>query len=160
MLGKRETSLYGTETLIDIENKVKSQASILDVEVEFYQSNFEGSLVEFIQENSSKADGIVINPAGLTVNGYALLERLVDHINGWMQNLNPPDHTRNRKLVSLAFTPRMLQRFVPRVEKIVDQLLDNVCAQKETDFYRTFCLPMPAIVICEMLNGFICVGRL
>ncbi len=78
MLGKRETSLYGTETLIDIENKVKSSASILDVEVSFYQSNFEGSLVEFIQENSSNANGIIINPAGLTVNGYALLDACLD----------------------------------------------------------------------------------
>ncbi len=98
----------------------------------------------------SSRQGMYIDP--LTSENRDLARPLVDHINGWMQNLNPPDHTRNRKLVSLAFTPRMLQRFVPRVEKIVDQLLDNVCAQKETDFYRTFCLPMPAIVICEMLG--------
>ena len=98
----------------------------------------------------SSRQGMYIDP--LTLENRDLARPLVDHINGWMQNLNPPDHTRNRKLVSLAFTPRMLQRFVPRIEKIVDQLLDNVCAQKETDFYRTFCLPMPAIVICEMLG--------
>lgn len=98
----------------------------------------------------SSRQGMYIDP--LTLENRDLAGPLVDHINGWMQNLNPPDHTRNRKLVSLAFTPRMLQRFVPRIEKIVDQLLDNVCAQKETDFYRTFCLPMPAIVICEMLG--------
>jgi len=69
-----------------------------------------------------------------------------------MQNLNPPDHTRNRKLVSQVFTPRMLQGLTPRIEQIVSDLLDDICGQHETNFYRSFCLPLPAMVICEMLG--------
>lgn len=90
--------------------------------------------------------------APLTPANRELAQPLVKHIGLWMQNLNPPDHTRNRKLVSLVFTPRMLQNLVPRIEQIVDNLLDDVCVHGETDFYRSFCLPFPAKVICEMLG--------
>jgi len=90
--------------------------------------------------------------APLTPENRLLAQPLVEHIGLWMQNLNPPDHTHNRKLVSLVFTPRMLQNLVPRIEQIVHDLLDEVCAQRETDFCRSFCLPFPAMVICHMLG--------
>ena len=77
---------------------------------------------------------------------------VVDHISLWMQNLNPPDHTRMRKLVNVAFTPRMLADLAPRIEQLVTDLLDGLVGQRETDFVTSFCLPLPAIVICEMLG--------
>ena len=98
----------------------------------------------------SSREGMYADP--LTPQNRELARPLIDHISLWMQNLNPPDHTRNRKLVNLAFTPRMLQRLIPRIEKIVDDLIDDVCEKGQTDFYRSFCLELPAIVICEMLG--------
>jgi len=98
----------------------------------------------------SSRDRMYTDP--LTPENRELARPLVEHIGRWMQNLNPPDHTRNRKLVSQVFTPRMLQGLKPRIEQIVSELLDDVCAQHETDFYRSFCLPFPAMVICEMLG--------
>ena len=48
-LGKRDNSLYGTKTLADIEGNISARASELGVDVKFFQSNHEGSIVDFIQ---------------------------------------------------------------------------------------------------------------
>jgi cytochrome P450 len=77
---------------------------------------------------------------------------IIEHVSLWMQNVNPPDHTRMRKLVGLAFTPRMLTNLKPRIEQLVDDLLDKLSGQREVDLIDTFCMPLPAIVICEMLG--------
>jgi hypothetical protein len=77
---------------------------------------------------------------------------LVEHISLWLQNLNPPQHTRLRTLVNLAFTPRMLKALAPRIERIVDELLDSLCGKERVDFVESFCFPLPAMVICEMLG--------
>lgn len=77
---------------------------------------------------------------------------LVRHIGLWLQNNNPPNHTRLRKLVNVAFTPRMIEDLEPRIEEIVNDLLDKASKSGETDFIQSFCLPLPAIVICEMLG--------
>jgi len=82
----------------------------------------------------------------------AAAEPLVDHLSLWLQNVNPPDHTRMRKLVNMVFTPRMLRELSPRIEQIVDELLDKIVAQEQTDFVQSFCLPLPSRVICEMLG--------
>jgi len=77
-LGKRDTSLYGTKTLADIENDISIKASNIGVEVQFFQSNHEGSIVEFIQEWSDQADGVIINAGALTQVGYSILDALLD----------------------------------------------------------------------------------
>ncbi len=79
-------------------------------------------------------------------------EPLVEHISLWLQNLNPPQHTRLRTLVNLAFTPRMLQALAPRIARIVETLLDGIGGKERVDFVESFCLPLPAMVICEMLG--------
>ena len=81
-----------------------------------------------------------------------LARPLIEHINHWLLNNDPPDHTRMRKLINLAFTPRMLRRMLPRMERLVDQLLDQTSQQGDCDFIEAFCLPLPAIVICDMLG--------
>ena len=66
-------------------------------------------------------------------------------------NLDPPDHTRLRRLVSKAFTPRRVADFEPRVIEIADRLLDAFGAEP-VDLVRAFAFPLPVIVICEMLG--------
>ena len=51
---------------------------------------------------------------------------MIDHICRWLLNVDPPDHTRMRKLVSLVFTPRMLQKLVPRIERVVDEAIEGI----------------------------------
>lgn len=77
-LGSRQVSLYGDKTLAEIESLVEKAASELGVDVEMFQSNHEGSLVDFIQENASGATGIVINPGALTHYGISLRDALAD----------------------------------------------------------------------------------
>lgn len=77
-LGKRDSSLYGTKTLSDIESDISSRASELGVEVQFFQSNHEGSIVDFIQEASGDANGVIINAGALTQVGYSILDALLD----------------------------------------------------------------------------------
>jgi len=76
ILGLREPGVYGNETWQMIEEKLKEKALKLDVELLFYQSNHEGSIVDYIQEHLHELDGVVINPAAFTKNGYSILDAL------------------------------------------------------------------------------------
>ena len=66
--------------------------------------------------------------------------------------LDPPDHTRLRGLVTKAFTPRAVERMRPRIQEIVDELLDAVAEQDSFDLMDAFAMPLPTIVIAEMLG--------
>ena len=77
---------------------------------------------------------------------------IIEHLGRWLLNIDPPHHTRLRQLVNLAFTPAFVQKLAPRIEDIVQQQLDETCQQTRVDFIQTFCLPLPAKVICNMLG--------
>ncbi len=65
---------------------------------------------------------------------------------------DPPDHTRLRLLVSKAFTPRVVERLQPRVQSIVDGLIDAVERRGETDLMQSIAGPLPVMVIAELLG--------
>ena len=76
-LGKREPSIYGDQTLTDLENKLTEEADALDVSVQFYQSNHEGLLIDKIGELAdSEIFGLVINPGALTHTSLALRDAI------------------------------------------------------------------------------------
>ena len=74
MLGIREPNIYGKQTLADLEKLIAEHCSQKGIEVEFYQSNHEGCLVDKIQESYGKTDGIVINPGAYTHTSVAILD--------------------------------------------------------------------------------------
>ena len=74
MLGVREPSHYGRETYADLVSKIQNYCDNKGVEVNFYQSNHEGDLVDEIQNAYGKADGIVINPGAYTHTSIAILD--------------------------------------------------------------------------------------
>lgn len=74
LLGLREPAVYGTGTYQDLLRLIRSRAEELGAEVEFFQSNHEGALVDAIQNAWGQADGIVINPAAYTHTSVALLD--------------------------------------------------------------------------------------
>lgn len=67
-------------------------------------------------------------------------------------NIDPPDHTRLRRLVSKAFTPRRVAEFAPRVQELTDHLIDGFAAKGEADLIHEFAFPLPIYAICEMLG--------
>ena len=74
MLGIREPDHYGRETYADLVAKIRSHCESKGVEVELYQSNHEGDLVDAIQKAYGNTDGIVINPAAYTHTSVAILD--------------------------------------------------------------------------------------
>ena len=75
-LGIREPDIYGKNTFADLLKLLEDTARELNVELEQYQSNHEGCLVDKIQEAYGKVDGIVINPAAYTHTSVAILDAL------------------------------------------------------------------------------------
>ena len=76
MLGIREPKIYGKQTFSDLLNLLVETGRILGVEIEQYQSNHEGDLVDKIQQAYGQIDGIVINPAAYTHTSVAILDAL------------------------------------------------------------------------------------
>jgi cytochrome P450 len=72
-----------------------------------------------------------------------------------MLSVDPPDHTRLRRLVSAVFTPRRVEGLRPRVQALVDHLLDDIAAagaDARVDLVTAFAFPLPFTVICELLG--------
>ncbi|MCQ2472379.1 MAG: type II 3-dehydroquinate dehydratase [Clostridia bacterium] len=74
MLGIREPAIYGSASYSDLCEMIKNHCDKKQVEVEFYQSNHEGDLVDKIQSAYGNTDGIVINPGAYTHTSVALLD--------------------------------------------------------------------------------------
>lgn len=78
LLGKRDTRLYGNKTLPEIEELLRAEGKKLGIEVVCFQSNSEGAIIDFIQQNYTGAAGIIINPGALTHYSLALRDVLAD----------------------------------------------------------------------------------
>ena len=76
LLGTREPEVYGKFTLADIENKLKDFAKKINVEIECFQSNHEGEIVDKIGSTKNNFDGIIINPAAYTHTSVALRDAI------------------------------------------------------------------------------------
>ncbi len=77
LLGNREPEVYGSKTMEGINDKIQNKADELKMKVDFFQSNHEGEIVDFIQSRKDKCDGIVINPGALTHYSIVLRDALV-----------------------------------------------------------------------------------
>ncbi|MFH9493268.1 cytochrome P450 [Streptomyces halstedii] len=67
-------------------------------------------------------------------------------------NIDPPDHTRLRRLVSKAFTPRRVAAFAPRVQELTDRLIDGFADRGQADLIHDFAFPLPIYAICDLLG--------
>ena len=76
MLGIREPGIYGSESYSELCRQAQEKAKELGVELEIYQTNHEGGLVDKIQESYGKIDGIVFNPGAYTHTSIAILDAL------------------------------------------------------------------------------------
>lgn len=76
MLGIREPGIYGNDNLESLMERLKNKADELGVDVEFFQSNYEGAICEKIQQALGVFDGIIINPGAFTHYSYAIRDAL------------------------------------------------------------------------------------
>ncbi|TLS40365.1 cytochrome P450 [Streptomyces montanus] len=67
-------------------------------------------------------------------------------------NIDPPDHTRLRRLVAQAFTPRRVAAFAPRVQELADHLIDQFAHKGSADLIHEFAFPLPIYAICDLLG--------
>lgn len=106
MLGIREPEIYGRKTYTDLFNFIINEAKMLDIQVEIFQSNHEGEIVEKIQQAYGKADGIIINPAAYTHTSVAILDALkavgIPTCEVHLSDINQREDFRKFSYVSLA----------------------------------------------------------
>jgi 3-dehydroquinate dehydratase-2 len=76
LLGTREPEVYGADTLDDIVESVREHAATADVEIEAYQSNIEGELIDRLHAARGNVDGVVFNPGGFTHYSVALRDAI------------------------------------------------------------------------------------
>ncbi len=74
LLGKREPEVYGTDTLDDVNRKLAELAGTLGVELETFQSNHEGEILDFIEKSAPRVQGFLVNPGAFTHTSIALLD--------------------------------------------------------------------------------------
>jgi 3-dehydroquinate dehydratase-2 len=103
-LGRRNPTIYGTMTLEQVNHEIAQKAKLLGVEVAFFQSNAEASLIDCIQDNWGIANGIVINPGALTHYGYSLKDALIDAalpvIEVHLGNIHAREEWRRRSIIA------------------------------------------------------------
>ena len=77
LVGRREPSIYGSQTLEDIQNELLALARELDVKLEFFQSNSEGEMIDCIHRSVGSIDGILINAGAYTHTSIAIRDALL-----------------------------------------------------------------------------------
>ncbi len=106
LLGEREEEVYGRTTLEEIECSLAEQGKAAGVEVEFYQSNHEGDLIERIHAARGRFDAIIINPGALTHYSYALYDALravkMPVIEVHLSNIHAREEWRRRSVTAPA----------------------------------------------------------
>ena len=104
MLGKREPDVYGKDTLADINARLEQTATDMNIELECFQSNYEGAIVEKIQNGMGQYDGMIINPAAYTHTSIAIRDALLLHtipiIEVHLSNIYKREEFRHHSMVS------------------------------------------------------------
>jgi len=111
MLGKREPEIYGRKSLKEIDAELKALGEDLDLEVETFQSNHEGAIVDRIQQAIDNCGGVIINPAAFTHTSIAVRDALamldVPVIEIHLSNIHKREPFRHQSLIAGVATARI-----------------------------------------------------
>ena len=104
LVGKREPSIYGGQTLEDIQAELTTLASELDVRLKFFQSNSEGAMIDCIQNSVGSIDGILINAGAYTHTSIALRDALlgvaIPYVEVHLSNIYSREEFRHKSFLS------------------------------------------------------------
>jgi 3-dehydroquinate dehydratase-2 len=104
LLGQREPEVYGRETLADVDAALQALAEASAAEVESFQSNHEGALIDRIQAARGSYNGLIINPGGLTHTSVSLRDALIASelpvVEVHLTNVHAREEFRQRSLIS------------------------------------------------------------
>lgn len=129
MLGLREPEIYGNENYKTLCENIKEYAKEKGIEVEIYQSNHEGCLVDKIQESFGKTDGIVINPAAYTHTSIAILDALkavgIPTVEVHISDVSKREDFRQVSFVRLVAKKTIMGRGIKGYMDAIDYLLES-----------------------------------
>jgi len=104
LLGKREPEVYGTDSLEDLNGRLQEMADELGLKLEFFQSNGEGEIIDFLHREGFEADGLIINPGALTHYSYALRDAIaavdIEAVEVHMSNIYQRDDFRHKSVIA------------------------------------------------------------
>ena len=104
LVGKREPSIYGSQTLEDIQKELVTFARELDANLKFFQSNSEGEMIDCIQQSAGSIDGIVINAGAYTHTSIALRDALlgiaIPYVEVHLSNIYSREEFRHKSFLS------------------------------------------------------------
>jgi cytochrome P450 len=119
----------------------------------YLQSDMPGYLVTgYRAARRALTDPRLKGRTGAVGDRRAMPEELRLAMNSHMLNLEPPDHTRLRRLVSTGFTRVRMERMRPRIQQIADELLDAMSGQDEVDLLEALATPLPIRVLTELIG--------
>ncbi|MBQ0136176.1 MAG: type II 3-dehydroquinate dehydratase [Oscillospiraceae bacterium] len=129
MLGIREPAIYGEETYDDLCERIENYCTKKNVEVEIYQSNHEGDLVDKIQEAYRKVDGIVINAAAYTHTSIAIFDALksvnIPAVEVHISNTDKREDFRKTSYLSAACFKTIIGEGTVGYLKAIDAVIDR-----------------------------------
>lgn len=139
MLGIREPDIYGRTTYKDLVKLCIDYGSQKGVEVECYQSNHEGDLVDKIQESYQKIDGIIINPGAYTHTSVAILDALkavcIPAIEVHISEVDKREEFRQISYVRLACFKTITGRGIKGYTDAIDDMMEYLKQKKEVVLY-------------------------
>lgn len=104
LLGSREKSIYGNETLEDIARKMVAEAETLNMEVDFVQSNYEGEIIDKIHFSRGRYDVIIINPGAYTHYSIAIRDAIkaveIPTIEVHLSNIHAREEFRSKSVIA------------------------------------------------------------
>jgi len=104
LLGRREPETYGSVTLSQIDERLRDLAGVLNVQLETFQSNSEGALIDAVQAAMDRVDGILINPGGYTHTSVALRDAIagigLPAVEVHLSNVHAREEFRHRSLIA------------------------------------------------------------
>lgn len=130
MLGIREPEMYGSNTYADLEKFVDDVCRENGIEYEMFQTNWEGALVDRIQEAYGKFDGIVINPAAYTHTSVAILDAVkavaIPAVEVHLTEVNEREEFRHISYIGLAAAKTITGKGFEGYREAILWLKDNI----------------------------------